>query len=1482
MASGGGGGGKDAGVAFNKMRAEGRDVRKDRSMQLKNRRANPISTTSYVQILGTGMDTQDTAPSILLFFDKQRFIFNAGEGLQRFCTEHKIKLSKIDHIFFTRVCSETAGGLPGLVLTLAGMGDEGMSVNIWGPSDLDFLAGAMKSFIPNRAMLHTHSFGVEHSASSSQSTEATVIIDDEVVRISAMFVKPRYNNEARNSTDINSKPGDTAIVYSCELAEIKGKFDPGKAQALGLVRGPKYRELQLGNSVETEAGRMVHPSEVLDPPIPGPIVLLVDCPTQYHMHELFLLQSLSRFYEDSSCQTENAKKVNCIIHLGPSSVTNTVDYQNWMKSFGTTQHIMAGHENKNMEVPILKGSARISSRLNFVCPQLFPSSGFWPVEPANGIDLEKNKSTSFQACESVTAANLLKFRLRPYAQLGLDRASIPSLFSYEEIVDELISEIPEIKEVPEQISKFWQSSVDQKSALAPAGKHMLMVEEPWISKASCLPDILDEQGNSAKFQDDSSLRESVWRKRPKGNSETPCCVENATREDMEITFLGTGSSQPSKYRNVSSIYINLFARGGMLLDCGEGTLGQLKRRFGVSGADEAVKNLRCIWISHIHADHHTGLARVLALRSKLLNGVPHKPLLVIGPKQLLRFLNAYSTLEDLDMQFLDCRQTLKPSVEELLGDNATESATTQLENTMFAPGSRMENYNKKPSSPKDTTALANLKEVLHESGLEILYSVPVVHCAQAFGVVLRAKEKVSSAGKAIPGWKVVYSGDTRPCPALVDASRDATVLIHEATFEDSMKDEAIARNHSTTKEAIAVGTSAGAYRIILTHFSQRYPKIPVFDEEDMHKTCIAFDLMSVNLADLPVLPKVLPHLKLLFKDEMVVEGSDEALRLIKYAVGKSGTDFKREMQRHSAAMRQLVHYKGHPDPLKGDALNKAVRETANEAIAAIFSTEDPKAVVVTEGLGKRIQGFGNTNYEPSRDDKKSFLSELSEVVGIGGASIKQGLSNFAATHSMMPNDNGGMYKNPIRRSLTTETDRYGRYDPSEIQGESCATSGASKNVSSGSWGPSPSSSTSAGDTESSQPGIKTREERLLETIVTASGVRLQPTRDALQIFLTEASKLDAVALSRALESKLNSPLWQVRMKAICVLEAVVRKQDTDPYSIVASYFSENSASVVRCCELPQVSLREKASKVLNLLVGEQPTGSKHLSESRPTPVQMPDLIDTGDQDDLVTQLSAQESSEQIMGNSNYVSSVDDLLGGETIGNTSATSNGNGSDLFADVSFHEEEIKETNDLFSGMTVEEKSSASMHDNSLIEQDIFGSSPEPLFQERVDDKGTVNDLMAGLNLNGTAQAQPGVKAETNSNLNGSQFFDMNSQTSHVASGAALNGILGQSSFYQQVPMQYNLSPQMFGQSFAGQQLNYGAMEALLAQQQQLLQNLGNFNAGLGHPAFNSMSGGNASGMPDIFNSSNQPPHQVAVMSNSKKDETKAFDFVSVCISI
>ncbi|XP_059640695.1 tRNase Z TRZ3, mitochondrial-like [Cornus florida] len=898
---------------FNKRRAEGRDKsdQPKKNLQLKARKLNPVNTISYVQIMGTGMDTHDTSPSVLLFFDKQRFIFNAGEGLQRFCTEHKIKLSKIDHIFLSRVCSETAGGLPGLLLTLAGIGEEGMTVNVWGPSDLKYLVDAMKSFIPNAAMVNTRSFGHAPGSNgvaipdSRKFPDPIILIDDEIVKISAIllhpsgsegselmkvepntinaselgvgerrdqFPEPLSPRSQNSEAEVVLKAGDISVIYVCELPEIKGKFDTNKAAALGLRPGPKYRELQLGNSVKSDyQDIMVHPSDVLGPSVPGPIVLLVDCPTISHLQQLLSLQSLNSYYTDTTGnRAESSKIVNCIIHLSPASVINTSDYKRWMTKFGGAQHIMAGHEMKNVEIPILKSSARISTRLNYLCPQFFPAPGFWSLQQ---LECSASSSGAFnegpvsELCESVSAENLLKFHLRPYAQLGLDRSGIPSLMTPSGLIDELISEIPEIVDAAQQVTKLWHGGRETNEETNHMQDNNMMIEEPWL--------------------DENVL---------------PSCLEDITREDVEIVLLGTGSSQPSKYRNVSSIFINLFSKGSLLLDCGEGTLGQLKRRFGVEGADNAVRGLRCIWISHIHADHHTGLARILALRRDLLKGVPHEPLLVVGPRQLKRFLDAYRRLEDLDMQFLDCWNTVESlwdasesnngqsnpgssnGLENKNNGSSVELTNQDIDSTLFAKGSRMQSYWKRPGSPIDNSValpiLKNLKRVLREAGLEALISFPVVHCPQAFGVVLKASDRISRVGKVIPGWKIVYSGDTRPCPELVKASHGATVLIHEATFEDAMVEEAIARNHSTTKEAVEVGDSAGAYRTILTHFSQRYPKIPVLDETHMHKTCIAFDMMSVNLADLHVLPKVLPFLKLLFRDEMIVDESDDVVTAV--------------------------------------------------------------------------------------------------------------------------------------------------------------------------------------------------------------------------------------------------------------------------------------------------------------------------------------------------------------------------------------------------------------------------------------------------------------------------------------------------------------------------------------------------------------------------------------------------------------------------
>ena len=47
------------------------------------------------------------------------------------------------------------------------------------------------------------------------------------------------------------------------------------------------------------------------------------------------------------------------------------------------------------------------------------------------------------------------------------------------------------------------------------------------------------------------------------------------------------------------------------------------------------------------------------------------------------------------------------------------------------------------------------------------------------------------------------SGDTRPCDALVQAGQGATVLVHEATFEDELQSEAIAKKHRCVPRLLA-------------------------------------------------------------------------------------------------------------------------------------------------------------------------------------------------------------------------------------------------------------------------------------------------------------------------------------------------------------------------------------------------------------------------------------------------------------------------------------------------------------------------------------------------------------------------------------------------------------------------------------------------------------------------------------------------------
>lgn len=80
----------------------------------------------------------------------------------------------------------------------------------------------------------------------------------------------------------------------------------------------------------------------------------------------------------------------------------------------------------------------------------------------------------------------------------------------------------------------------------------------------------------------------------------------------------------------------------ILLDCGEGTYGQIIRFFGHEG-DRVLANISAIYISHLHADHHIGLIGLLQGRRRALDNLKMEKAKVylFAPKQIMAWLNFY-------------------------------------------------------------------------------------------------------------------------------------------------------------------------------------------------------------------------------------------------------------------------------------------------------------------------------------------------------------------------------------------------------------------------------------------------------------------------------------------------------------------------------------------------------------------------------------------------------------------------------------------------------------------------------------------------------------------------------------------------------------------------------------------------------------------------------------------------------------------------
>jgi ribonuclease Z len=172
----------------------------------------------------------------------------------------------------------------------------------------------------------------------------------------------------------------------------------------------------------------------------------------------------------------------------------------------------------------------------------------------------------------------------------------------------------------------------------------------------------------------------------------------------------------------------------------------------------------------------------------------------------------------------------------------------------------------RPGIPTQTLDYDLFQGFLKSMDLESLETCFVPHCPHAYGIAITHQS----------GWKIVYSGDCRPSRDLVEIGRNATVCIHEATVAETQPQEALEKMHCTTGEAIMIGKLMAAKYILLTHFSQKWSRVPEFvlewekhkDEVDKYGNVgIAFDHMAVKVGEMWKLPLMFSAFEELYADE---------------------------------------------------------------------------------------------------------------------------------------------------------------------------------------------------------------------------------------------------------------------------------------------------------------------------------------------------------------------------------------------------------------------------------------------------------------------------------------------------------------------------------------------------------------------------------------------------------------------------------------
>jgi ribonuclease Z len=279
--------------------------------------------------------------------------------------------------------------------------------------------------------------------------------------------------------------------------------------------------------------------------------------------------------------------------------------------------------------------------------------------------------------------------------------------------------------------------------------------------------------------------------------------------DLDVVFLGTAGSMPTAQRAPSSLLVR---RGGerLLVDCGEGTQRQLLR------SSVGLVELREIFFTHYHADHFLGLPGMLktfALRGREL------PITIYGPPGLQKLFSS--------LRLIFGRLTYRYDLVELRPGDVLDRGDHAIVPFAVRHG------------------VSGVGYALVEAERPGRFDV---EAADALGVPFGPERGALQRGEAVTladgttvapeavlgppraGRKVVFAGDTAYAESVVEASRGADLIVHEATFCEDERDRADETLHSTAADAAHVAAGADAAMLALTHLSPRYFGPDVLDE----------------------------------------------------------------------------------------------------------------------------------------------------------------------------------------------------------------------------------------------------------------------------------------------------------------------------------------------------------------------------------------------------------------------------------------------------------------------------------------------------------------------------------------------------------------------------------------------------------------------------------------------------------------------------